>query len=178
LKEIIVAQRLVSSFLFLIIICSSSNLKAQSHCYFVLLGDDVEGERVRVHSPFQTNLPDGNPLNCTTTGLKTPDEIFEPTQVDLEIKSINSKDFKKVKLRIPKPYGCHLLLVRDAKLKPPQYFRAEWLSQEMMYEYFFGGYSMVFDTTLFDKKFQTIIASPAIEISYKEEPFTAEDPKG
>jgi hypothetical protein len=168
-------EKIPLSLIFLIFILITINSLGQSPCDFVLLGSDTEGERVRVHSPFQTNLPDGNPLTSTITGLTPQGESFDPTRVDLEIKTINSKEFKKVKLRIPKPYGRHLLLVRDLKLKPPQYFRTEWLSQEMMNEYFFpGSYYDPFDTTLFAKKYHTVIASPTVEISYKDRPFTAE----
>jgi hypothetical protein len=166
--------KIISPFILLFFIWVNINALGQSPCYFILLGSNTEGERVRVHAPFQTNLPEGNSLGWTITGLTPQGELFSSSRVDLEIKTNTSKEFKKVKLRIPRPYGCHLLVVRDLKLKPPHYFRAEWLSQEMMDEYFFPGSYNGFDTTLFFKKYKNSFTPPTINMVYKEQPFTAE----
>jgi hypothetical protein len=145
----------------------SSSIQGQSRCLFVLLGSTEESEQIRVHSSFQAELRESGRL---ITSLNN----FQPDNLNLEIKGHNSKKFQNVKLKIPKPYGCNLLLVRDLKLKPPFYFRAEWLSQEMTEEYLFPPPSNGFDTALFDKAYKTAISPPKIKITYKNQPFTAE----
>jgi len=162
-------------FLFaLIFLISINKIHGQSPCHLVKLSA-IEGERIRVSSPsYETLSDDGNPLTRTITVLNRTPETFEPREIKIEIKTFDSGKFRPVRLKIPKPYGCHLLLVRDLALRSPLYFRAEWLSQEMMDEYLFGQPYHGFDTTLFSKEYHNAVTPPAIDIFHKGERLTAE----
>ncbi len=149
-------------------------LPAQSPCYLVILGTN-EKEYVRIVSPqFLTN-GDRNIINSGYTLFANPNNALDNAQkTRIEIKPHNSRRFHKVQLNIPVHNGCHLLLVRDLNLHPPLYFRAEWISQEMMNEYSFPGSFNRFDTALFCKKYNSIIAPPAVTILYKNQIFNTE----
>ncbi len=147
----------------------------QSPCYLVIVGSEKE-ELYRVNGPSLQTSREGNTLDTfviTFFGDSTS-ALRNASLLDIEVKPNKSKQFHHVQFKIPDRIGCHLLLSRDTNLKPPLYFRAEWISQDMMDEYFFGNTNREFDTTLFSKLYKTSIPSPAINITYKKEPFTSE----
>jgi hypothetical protein len=163
-------------FVFIFLLLSSSIVNAQP-CYLVMLGaKDGRDERVRVNSPaFYNNNREGNSIGRSITLFAHSDEsLLNIQKTEIEIKIHKTGAFHTVKLNIPDQEGCHLLLVRDRKLRPPYYFRVEWLSQAMMDEYFFGGVSTTLDTSLFTKRYQNSIPLPSVDIQYKGQPLTSQ----
>src|SRR5690242_15159410 len=100
----------------------STNAKAQSPCYLVMLGGK-KVEYVRVTSPRFHTGEKGNALGSgSTLFANTSDALINAQKTKIEIKAGKTGRFRRVELKIPDENGCHLLLIRDYNLRKPQYF--------------------------------------------------------